>query len=127
MARRAKRVYVPLDAGFFDDDRIIEAGEKAAVLYLAMLCKAKLIDNDGAINRQQMSRIGVPGWQARVKRLLAVGLVHEDDLGYHIRTWTDWNPTKEERAAEREHERIRKAEQREAARKAAHLSLVEDA
>ena len=111
MARKATRVYVPLDAGFFDDNRVIEAGEAAGWLLLSMFCRVKLLDTDGVLSSQQMSRLGVPGWRRRLARLIAVGLVLESPAGsgtYVIRSWTKWNDTQAERAEKQEADRKRK-------------------
>ena len=36
MPRLARRLSVPIDVGFMDDDKVIQAGEQAAWLYLAL-------------------------------------------------------------------------------------------
>ena len=110
MARTAARIYVPLDAGFFDDDRIITAGEKAAYLYLNMMTKAKGLDTNGVLSAQQLSRLGVPGWQSRIKSLVNLGLIEQNGDSYAITGWLKWKESTEARAHRLADERRRKAE-----------------
>ena len=123
MARTATRLYVPLDVGFFDDARVVDAGEKAAWLYLNMLSKAKGLDSDGVLTRQQIGRLGVSGWQARLRTLVAVGLVVERPDGYSIGSWLKWNESAQARADRLADDRRRKAEKLEAIRAAESQTL----
>ena len=97
MSRTAPRLFVPLDARFFDDDRIIRAGEKAAYLYLAILCEVKADGSDGMITRRKISRLNIEGWARRVERLVEAGLIVEidtddlDEITYLIPKWSRWN------------------------------------
>ena len=119
MARTAARIYVPLDVSFFDDDKVIEAGEAAGWLFLNMMTKAKAVDEDGSLSTAQMQRLGVKGWERRAARLVAVGLVDEPTPGvFYIANWLKWNESKKVRADKREADRIRKAEAAEARRRA---------
>lgn len=54
MARAASRIYVPLDVNFFDDDKVMQAGEAAGWLYLRMCTRAKLLDSDGVMTERQV-------------------------------------------------------------------------
>lgn len=100
MARNsASRIYVPLDAAFFDDDKVIEAGESATMLYLNMLCRIKQLDSDGILTRSQVGRLSVTGWQKRLSRLVAVGLVNECDEGYAVAAWLKWHEPSAVRSA----------------------------
>jgi hypothetical protein len=119
MPRQPKRLYVPLDVAFFDDDKIEQAGEKAAYLYLAMLAKAKTIDRDGVLTKGQITRLGIPGTPARLKALLDAELVFELPMQrdvYAIGAWHRWNESAEDRARRLKEDRERKA--REAAERA---------
>jgi hypothetical protein len=114
MARTASRIYVPLDATFFDDDKVIEAGEAAGWLYLNMLARAKQLDTDGVLTTPQMERLHVRNWRQRVKKLTEVGLI-EDALGvYGIVGWLKWNESVAARATRLESERIAKAQRAQA-------------
>lgn len=118
MARTAARIYVPLDVSFFDDDKVIEAGEAAGWLFLNMMTKAKAVDEDGSLSTAQMQRLGVKSWERRAARLVAVGLVEEPEPGtFYIANWLKWNESKKARADKREADRLRKAEAAERARK----------
>ena len=117
MARTATRLYVPLDVGFFDDEKIVAAGEKAAFLYLAMLTKAKLLDTDGVLTKGQIAKLALPGWAARLKALLEPGndgtalvveLPMQRDV-YFLPAWHKWNESKEARADRHQKDRDRKA------------------
>lgn len=110
MARTAARIYVPLDANFFDDDKIIEAGEAAGWLFLNMMAKAKQLDSDGLLTRAQVERLAVRGWQRRLATLLDVGAVQETTPGiYVIPGWLNWNESKAARAERLRADRERKA------------------
>jgi hypothetical protein len=108
---RASRLYVPLDVGFFDDEKVIQAGEKAGWLYLHMLTKAKLLDTDGALSKGQISKLGIPGWPGRLRDLIATGLVVELPMQrdtYVIAAWYRWNESKEARDLRLAEDRERK-------------------
>lgn len=112
MSRAASKIYVPLDVAFFDDARIVAAGEKAAWLYLNMLTKAKALDCDGILTRQQIARLAVPGWQARLRALEAAGAVQLDQDEVTITGWLKWNEPASSRRERLEQQRQAKAEYR---------------
>lgn len=91
MAGNARRLFLPLDAAFFDDERVIEAGEKAGWLLLAMFCRIKQLGKDGTITDAQIGRLGVPGTRQRLAALVDVGLICRIDGGYEIPAWLKWN------------------------------------
>ncbi len=92
MPRRPRMTYVPLDVEFFDNERILNAGEKAAYLYLAMCCRAKKLLSDGRLSPSQVERLHVPGWKQRLTALVEAGLVVDlDDGGYGIVGWLERN------------------------------------
>jgi len=113
MARTATRIYVPLDVNFFDDPKIIAAGEAAGWLYLAMSTKAKQLDSDGVLEAGQIARFGITNWRKRITRLIEVGAVEEGPPGiYGITGWLNWNESREARQARLRMERDRKARMR---------------
>lgn len=112
MSRAATKIYVPLDVAFFDDARIVAAGEKAAWLYLNMLTKAKSLDSDGTLTRAQVARLAVPGWQARLKALAEVGAVSVVGDDVLISGWLKWNESSADRRDRLEQHRQAKAEYR---------------
>lgn len=102
--RRTQRLHVQLDVDYYDDPKIIDAGERAELLYVRGLafCK-KNWRADGYISDGQVTRSvagGLAGVPARVKRLVEVGLWErvEDDLfgtgkGYRVTAWLKRNPS----------------------------------
>ena len=108
MARKATRIYVPLDVNFFDDDKVLDAGEAAGWLYLNMMAKAKGVDRDGQLTTEQIRKLSIRGWQKRLEALVAQGLVTETLPGIYVITgWLNWNESR----ADRE-ERLRKDRER---------------
>lgn len=117
MSRTAAKVYVPLDVTFFGDDKILAAGERAAWLYLHMMAQSKASDSDGYLSKLQVQKLAVPGWQSRLKSLLAVvdhdggRLVVEPEHGmYYLPAYPKWNELAADRRERLEKERQRKAE-----------------
>jgi len=109
------RLYVPLDASFPDDDKIVEAGERAGWLYIHMLCKCKSIDTDGVLTKAQIAKLGVPGWQPRLAALIKVHAVIESTEtpgAYEIPAWLGWNKSRQQRADDRAKDRTRKADKK---------------
>ena len=102
------RLYLPLDVMFFDDEKIARVGERPAWLYLAMCCKAKQLGTGGYLTEQQVAKLAVPGWKARVRPLLAERLVTHADGRYFIPAWANWNDTAEQVADRRRKDRERK-------------------
>lgn len=101
---RRTRLHVKLAADYFEDDQIIEAGERAELLYVRGLAFCKRYwQADGLITDGQLARTvgaGLTGVNARANRLCAVGLWErvEDDLlgggrGYRVVAWLKWNPS----------------------------------
>lgn len=110
---RAPRLYVPLDLGFFDDVRVMRAGEKAGWLYLNMLTKTRSSDTDGVLFAEQLAKLGVPQWKQRLAALIREGLVTETVADcYVITNWTKWNQTAAEREEAKRAEAKRKADAR---------------
>ena len=81
MGRKPGMIYVPLDVEFFDNDKVLEAGEKAGWLFLAMTARAKKLLTDGVLTESQIARLHVTGWKARLKALVAEGLVEDQGEG----------------------------------------------
>ncbi len=109
MPRTPRMVYVPLDVEFFDNAKVLEAGEKPGWLYLNMLARAKRIEVDGVLTTQQVERLQVSGWKARMTRLIEVGLVARiDDGRYVITGFLQRNPSADELAEYRRKDAQRK-------------------
>lgn len=117
--RRRNRLHVQLDVHYADDPKIIDAGEKAELLYVRCLafCKRNW-ETDGFISDGQLARVagaGLASVPARTKRLCEVGLLQraEDDLfgtgmGYRVVAWLKHNPSAAEIAAVRRADADRK-------------------
>lgn len=95
--------FAPLSAGYYDDDAVIAAGEKAEVLFTRGLAFAARKPADGFITDLQLTTFRLAGVKARAQRLVEVGLWErvEDDLlgvgsGYRIRSWLKHNASKAE-------------------------------
>jgi hypothetical protein len=118
--RKLKRrgPFVPLSYAYPDDPAIMEAGEKAELLYVRGLAWSKRPEatTDGFISDAELAWVGrgLGGLPARAHRLCAVRLWVRDDTvrGWWIRTWLDWNPSR----AELEQARRRDAERKRQAR-----------
>jgi hypothetical protein len=101
MSRVSPRTYLPLDCRVFEDDKIIKAGERAAFLYLNILCAIKLDGADGTITERKIGRLHVDKWRQRVDNLVAAGLLlalneaTDDDpdaeITYLVPAWSRWN------------------------------------
>lgn len=97
--------YAPLSANYYDDDAIIQAGEKAEVLFCRGLAFCARNLSDGVITDAQLTRIGagLTGLPARAKRLVQVGLwerldsdLFGDTGGYKVIRWEKWNLTRKQ-------------------------------
>ena len=88
---KAGRTWFPLDVNYTSDDRVLEAGERAGWLYLAMLGKIYSARHHGVITRREIGTLGVPGWEKRMTELVRVGLVKSLDTEvYLIPAWQEW-------------------------------------
>lgn len=110
--------YAPLSAYYYDDTRVIRAGEKAEILFCRLLAFSARDLKDGFIDDAQISRVGqgLPGLKARLNKLVEVDLLErcEDDLlgggsGYRIRRWLKWNLSAEQIRAKQRKDADRKA------------------
>lgn len=109
MGRRPK-LYVPLTVTFFEDDRIIEAGDGPSLLYLAMCLRCKAIGTDGRLRETQMARLNRPRWRAELKVLAALELLIWDEVTdeWCVRAWFGHNDSTVEIDAKRAADRNRK-------------------
>ena len=95
------RSWLPLDANFTRDPTIIDAGERAAWLYLAILGQLKLTGAPGIVTQREIATLGIARWEPRLRDLARVGLVKEsEDAGsYEVPAWRSWQHGNEDRAA----------------------------
>lgn len=97
MAKTA-RIFATIDVNYFDDDRVIEAGEAWQLHFAAILaCKRTL--KDGVLTRRQLTRIApesLPDVGASIARLIEVGLFTEGGDHIDINGWAGWNDSTED-------------------------------
>lgn len=112
MARR-NGAYAPLSNTYYLDDAVIEAGEKAEVLFTRMLAFCSSVPSDGYITDGQLVRVGagLSGIAQRAQRLVDCGLCERLPGGYQIRSWLKWNKSASEMERVRSRDRERKAAQ----------------
>lgn len=102
-------LYVPLDADYYHDPKIIDAGPLAELLYVRGLCFAKRTDKDGFIATAQLRAIGagLPRPQALAGKLEEVGAWSPVDGGWQITAWLKRNKSSAELAHRKEAARIK--------------------
>lgn len=107
--------YAPLSATYYRDDAVLEAGEKAELLYVRGLSFCAEAVSDGFISdRQVVAAVGIGMRDAnkRAERLVQVGLWERVDGGYVVRSWLKWNKSAEEIGRAQRKDRERKANAR---------------
>lgn len=110
---RQRRVgaYAKLLANYASDDAIIDAGEKAELLFIRGLAFLATSDSDGYITDAQLIRFvgaGMRDAAARARTLARVGVWERVDGGYVVRSWTKIHETAEEKGYKRKADRERK-------------------
>lgn len=83
--------YVALSATFPDDDDIIAVGEKAAWLYVVMICDCRARRTDGVLTVERIARLHVQGWAPRLDALTRQGLVVREGNSVRIPAYLKWN------------------------------------
>ena len=107
--------YAPLSASYYRDDAILEAGEKAEVLYVRGLAFCSDAMSDGFISDRQVTAVlgvGMRDAMRRAQTLVDVELWQRVDGGFVIRGWLKWNKSAEEIGRARKQDRERKATQK---------------
>ncbi len=86
-------LFVPLDVNYADDDKIVEAGPMAELLYVRSLAFAKRDRHDGHIRDGQLPIVGarIPRQRQLVDRLVDVGLWERNGSGLYIAAWLKRN------------------------------------
>lgn len=93
---RKRAPFVALSATFMDDPAVVEAGERAAWLFLAMMLDCRLQRTDGVVPAHRLDRLGVPAWRPRLAKLVDVGLVEKDGTDWRLPAYLKWNPGESE-------------------------------
>lgn len=86
-------IFVQLDCDYDADERLVDAGPYAELLYVRGLAFAKRTLTDGHISRGQLSIVGhgIPRVAAHAKRLVESGAWTETERGFHIVAWSKRN------------------------------------
>jgi hypothetical protein len=107
--------WVKLDDGFFDNSKAIDAGKDGRALYLAGLCHCAASLTDGFISTAAASLLCVKAGAKRsaIAKLIEVGMWIEEEGGYAVPDYLEYNPTSAKVQAEREaaRERMRQVRQ----------------
>jgi hypothetical protein len=100
--------YVPLKSDYYDDPKVIHAGEAAELLFVHMLAYCSRTFTDGFIDDAQMTRLGLKRVEKRAATLAQHALISrvDDDNshGYRVSSWLKHNPSVREIAKAHEHE-----------------------
>jgi hypothetical protein len=97
MARTARR-FAQIDVNYFEDDRVLEAGD-AWQLHLAAVFACERAMTDGTITRRQLARIAPESLTdvgEAIAKLIHVGLFEDTGEVIVIRSWYRWNDSTEE-------------------------------
>jgi hypothetical protein len=101
-------LYVPLKADFYEDPKIIRAGEAAELLYVHMLAYCSRTFTDGFIDDAQLARLGLKRVEKRAATLAQHALISRVDdsnsHGYRVTAWLKHNPSVKEIAKAHEQE-----------------------
>lgn len=103
-------LWVKLSVNAPDDEKILDVGDHAELVFYRSLCLAKRRNSDGVIARAQLRLLGAG--DDDVKALVEADLWSEIVQGWMITAWFKHNRPAAEIEAEREHERERKREHR---------------
>jgi hypothetical protein len=95
---RAARNFAQIDVHYFEDDRVLEAGDAWQLHFAAILaCKRNL--TDGTATRRQLARVApesVPDIAPMTTTLIQVGLFIDRGDSIEVSGWANWNtPTTE--------------------------------
>lgn len=98
--------WVKIDDHLDDNEKVAEAGPLGLALYVAGLCYCNRNLTDGRIRKGVARKLqdfsAFKGPQPVIDQLLAVGLWVEDDKGYLIPDYLDFQPSRESVLADRE-------------------------
>jgi hypothetical protein len=95
------RMWLPLDASFTEDPRVLRAGEPAAWLYLAILGKVKRTGSRGLILRDELPMLGIRSYERRLAALIDAGLIAESAQSPRlliVPAWDSWQADSERAA-----------------------------
>jgi hypothetical protein len=90
---RAAHIFASLDVHYFEDDRVLAAGD-AWPLHFAAILACKRLLTDGELTRQQLARIApesLPDVARAIDRLVEVGLFIDKGTAIVVHGWAGWN------------------------------------
>lgn len=101
-------LHVQLDVEYPNNDRVIDAGPMAELLYVRAMCFAKKSMRDGLITRNQLTVIGrkIPKVEKEAANLVDVGLWEVAPKGWRIIGWLQRNKPAAKVLAESERKRL---------------------
>lgn len=103
-------MWTRLDDSFYDNPKVLRAGDAAVGLYVKMLSWCGRHLTDGFVEEAALVRL--TPHPKLVGQLLNVGLVRKVDGGYQIPDFPEFNPTREDIKRRQEADRVRKASKR---------------
>jgi hypothetical protein len=94
------RFYVPLDVNYAEDDKVIEVGPMAELLYVRSLAFAKRAKKNGRIENNQLSSFAMrlPRVRGLSDQLFDAGLWERNGTGLYVSAWLKHNAAVEEQA-----------------------------
>lgn len=99
-----------LDDGIYDHPKVLEVDPLDRLLYVWALCWSSRHRTDGRLRRRALEHVaalaGVADLEAAARRLVAAGLWEDDDDGWTVHDFTDYQPA----AAEVDELRAKRAE-----------------
>lgn len=110
------RVWLKLDATYVEDDRILEAGALAELLFVRSIayCRRRLTDGFVSAAAVRTLVVGIPEESAAlVGALVGVELWLPCDGGWMVRSYDKWQQTKSDLAADAERKRNERDRERE--------------
>jgi 5-methylcytosine-specific restriction endonuclease McrA len=87
--------------------KMLAAGDVACWLWICGLAYCQRHMTDGLITPEAVPFLGCKGWKASVSRLVSAGLWVEDQNGYRVHDFLQWNDSASERAFKAENGRRR--------------------
>lgn len=86
-------LHVPLDVEYAADDKVMDAGPMAELLYIRGLAFCKRTMSDGHITDRQLASValGIPGAKRHAQRLVDVGLWTRGQGRWTVVNWLKYN------------------------------------
>jgi hypothetical protein len=108
---RRRGSFAPLSASYYKDDALDEAGLEAELLFVRGLAFCAETLSDGVITARQVVRfvgVGMTDPLDLAARLVKVDVWREVPGGFLVRSWLDWNSSRDEIRGAQEKDRDRK-------------------